>query len=137
MTEQETTETTEETAELEEVDETTEEEEPEPETFPLEYVQKLRQEAADARVKAKRVDDLAQRLHIALVTATGRLADPSDLPYDEAQLEDADALTATIDALLERKPHLAARKPRGNVGQGETSVGSPVVDLGSLLRMRA
>ena len=107
-----------------------------PETFPREYVEKLRAEAAENRVKAKRADDYAQRLHVALVAATGRLADPDDLPYDEAHLEDADALTAAVDDLLQRKPHLASRRVSGGVGQGATSA-SGSVDLAGLLRARA
>lgn len=90
----------------------------EPETFPKAYVEKLRKEAADHRVKAKKVDDYAQRLHKTLVESSGRLADPTDLPFDEAHLDDPEALTAAIDALLEAKPHLASRTPRGDIGQG-------------------
>lgn len=128
----------------EQVEETTElgteetsEQEVEPETFPRAYVEELRQEAADARVKAKRADDLAARLHVALTAATGRLADPSDLPFEDAHLDDPQALTTALDQLLVRKPHLANRKPRGDVGQGATSTNSSAVDLGSLLRQRA
>jgi hypothetical protein len=101
-----------------------------------EYVVKLRQEAADARVKAKRVDDLAQRLHCALVAATGRLADPDDLPYDEAHLDDPEALAAAVDELLARKPHLASRRPTGDVGQGATPT-AETVDLAGMLRAHA
>jgi len=60
------------------------------------YVEKLREEAAKHRTRAGDRDTLAQRLHTALVTATGRLADPSNLTYDEAHL-DEDALTAALD----------------------------------------
>ncbi|WP_026533907.1 hypothetical protein [Arthrobacter sp. H14] len=116
--------------------EETTEEETEPETFPREYVEKLRKENADNRVKAKTADDLAARLHTALVTATGRLADPTDLPYDPGHLEDAETLTAAVDELLARKPHLANRKPRGDVGQG-TSGSTSSVDLAGILRSRA
>lgn len=106
------------------------------ETFPRDYVEKLRKEAADARVKAKRADDLAERLHVALVAATGRLADPTDLAYDEAHLDDDNALTAAVDALLARKPHLANRRPVGNVGQGAAS-GPEEVSLLGMMRARA
>lgn len=106
------------------------------ETFPREYVEKLRKENADARVKAKRADDLAARLHTALVAATGRLADPSDLAFDDAHLDDADALNAAVDELLARKPHLASRRPVGDVGQG-VSVPASSVDLAGILRQSA
>ena len=110
--------------------------EPEPETFPRDYVEKLRRESAGYRDKAKRADDLATRLHTALVSATGRLADPTDLPFDEAHLDDPDALTAAVDVLLAAKPHLANRRPVGNVGQGASGdVGG--VSLAGLLRAGA
>jgi len=115
---------------------TTDAPEDDAETFPREYVEKLRKENADARVKAKRADDLAARLHTALVAATGRLADPSDLPFDDAHLEDADALNAAVDALLARKPHLASRRPVGSIGQGATSPADSV-SLAGILRHNA
>lgn len=68
--------------------------ETEPETFPAAYVKELRDENKTRRLEAKeatdRAEDLAKRLHTALVTATGRLADPTDLPYDPEHLEDPD-----------------------------------------------
>ena len=112
------------------------EEEAQPKVFPLNYVQRLCQVAADARVKAKRTDALAECLHTALVSATGRLADPSGLPFDDGHLEDADALTAALDVLLKAKPHLASRCPRGDVGQGQSG-GSGTFDLAGMLRQRA
>jgi len=125
------------TSEIESENTSEEETEEEPETFPRKVVEDLRKENAAYRVKAARADVLAERLHTALVTATGRLADPSDLPFEEAQLEDAAALDAALDALLARKPHLASRRPSGNVGQGATSTGNGTVDLGGMLRQRA
>lgn len=109
---------------------------PEPDTFPRQYVEELRAEAAESRVRAKRADDLAQRLHVALVAASGRLADPDDLPFSEAHLGDPDELAAAIDALIARKPHLADRRPRGDVGQGATA-DRGAGDLAGLLRARA
>ena len=115
----------------------TEEAEPEDgETFTAEYVAKLRDESAKYRTRAKDRDDLAERLHTSLVAATGRLADPSDLTFDNDHLGDADALTTALDDLLTRKPHLGSRKPSGDIGQGAT--GSPeAVDLAAMLRARA
>lgn len=106
-------------------------------TFSRSYVEKLRQEAAGYRVRAQRTTELEQRLHAALVAATGRLADPSDLEFDPAHLDDEDALSAALGELLARKPHLASRRPRGDVGQGVTSASSGTVDLAALLRARA
>ncbi len=93
------------------------------ETFDRQYVQKLRDEAAGYRVKAKRADALAAALVTAHVVATRRMADPTDLPYSDDLLNDqgvpdADKVRAAVDDLLKRKPHLAARRPTGDIGQG-------------------
>lgn len=109
--------------------------ETEAETFPREYVEKLRKENGDYRARAKDRDDLAKRLHAAQVKALGRLADPTDLPYSD-ELLDPEKLNAAIDDLLARKPHLASRKPTGDVGQGQSG-GSGTVNLADLLRSRA
>ena len=85
--------------------------EPEPETFPRSYVEELRQENGSYRQRAQKGDTYAQRLHTELVRATGKLADPTDLPFDEDHLDDPDALAAAVDDLLTRKPHLAQRRP--------------------------
>lgn len=102
------------------------------ETFPREYVEKLRRESAEYRTRAKRADDLAAQLHTARVAATGRLADPADLPYAE-DLDD-DALGAAIDELLTAKPHLATRRPRGDVDQGPRTTADAPVGWGSLFK---
>lgn len=98
-------------------------------TFDRAYVEKLRKQAGDYRVKAK---ELGEQLFHARVAATGRLADPSDLPYDENLLDDMPALEAAIEALLERKPHLAARTLHGDIGQGQTS--TEETNLADILR---
>lgn len=131
-----------ETTEAEAVDTepTTEDEtssdETEPDTFDRDYVHQLRQENGKWRQRAQRADDLAQRLHTELVRATGRLADPSDLAFSEDHLADADKLAAALDALLAGKPHLASRRPSGNIGQGATP-SAATVDLAGMLRARA
>lgn len=107
-----------------------------PDSFPREYVEKLRDENAKYRQRAQRSDDLAHRLHEALVDATGALQDASDLPFDESHLDDPEALQQAIDELLAAKPHLAARRPRGDVGQGQTGT-SNTLDLAEMLRSRA
>ena len=101
--------------------------------FPRAYVEELREESrtrrqeaqaarAEADETAATLLDTQRRLHALLVGATGRLADPDDLPFDAAHLDDEDALAAAISDLLARKPHLASRRTRGDVGQG---VGEP------------
>lgn len=108
----------------------------EPETFPRDYVEKLRQENGKYRQRAGEADALATRLHTELVRATGRLADPTDLPFDADHLADADKMTAAIEDLLTRKPHLATRRPIGEIGQGATPSGG-TVDLAAILRGKA
>jgi len=95
------------------------------ETFPRAYVERLRAESAAHRTKAADRDALAERLATELVRATGRLADPSDLPFDAALLHDDAALGAALDDLLKRKPHLAARRVAGDVAQGEQGAATP------------
>ncbi|AQA22759.1 hypothetical protein BTZ20_4467 [Rhodococcus sp. MTM3W5.2] len=107
-----------------------------PDTFDRAYVEKLRDENAKYRQRAGRADELSQRLHTALVAATGRLADPMDLVFDPEHLESDEALTAAIDELLTRKAHLASRKPVGDVGQGVVPTAESV-SLAGLLRSRA
>jgi hypothetical protein len=111
------------------------------ETFPRDYVEKLRRESANYRDKANtvetRADELATRLHAALVTATGRLADPSDLAYSPDHLDSAEALTEAIDALTAAKPHLKSRTPRGDVGQGVRGSADAQVNILDMLRQRA
>ncbi|TDK86276.1 hypothetical protein [Mycolicibacterium mucogenicum] len=68
-----------------------------------------------------RADRYARELFTARVTATGRLADPTDLPFNAELLDSADALAEAIAALLAAKPHLASRKPAwGDLGAGQT-----------------
>lgn len=110
--------------------------EDEPETFPREYVEKLRREAADHRARAKRADDLARELFTTKVAALGRLADPTDLEYSDELLADPEKLSEAVDSLLSRKPHLASRVPRGNVGQGASGA-SGSINLAGMLRARA
>jgi hypothetical protein len=97
-------------------------------TFPREYVEKLRQESAKYRDRAKAADDLRHRLHDALAQLDGRLADPTDLAYADEHLDD---VGAAITDLIERKPHLA-RKPSGDVGQGNRGTGESANLLGIL-----
>ena len=107
------------------------------ETFPREYVEKLRKEAAEARLKAKKADDYARALFAARVAATGRLADPSDLPFNTDLVDDLPALEAAIDDLLAQHPHYAARTPRGDIGQGVGAVRHDDIDLAAILRRGA
>lgn len=134
----------------EETDETPDDErqDDDAETFPAAYVRKLRQENKGYRDRAKSAEDrvteleqsndsLSRELFTARVAATGKLADPADLPYDAHLLDDSDNLTAAIDSLTDAKPHLKARKMFGDVGQGVKGKESAAVDLAGMLRARA
>ena len=104
-------------------------------TFPRAYVEKLRKSEAGYREKAKDRDQLAERLHRALVAADGRLADPSDLPFDGEHLDNPEALAAAIADLVERKPGLRAQKFTGNAGAGKRGTSStPPADLLTIMR---
>lgn len=106
------------------------------ETFPREYVEKLRTENGKYRQRAAEADALATRLHTELVRATGRLADPTDLPFDADHIADAGKMVAAIDALLEAKPHLASRRPTGDIGQGNRGQGGGSFSLLQMLKDR-
>lgn len=106
------------------------------ETFPREYVEKLRTENGKYRQRAGEADALATRLHTELVRATGRLADPTDLPFDADHIADAGKMVAAIDALLESKPHLASRRPTGDIGQGNRGQGGGSFSLLQMLKDR-
>lgn len=106
----------------------------EPDTFPREVVENLRKENGKYRQRAQQADTYAARLHTELVRATGRLADPSDLEFDDAHLEDPDALAAAVDDLLAKKPHLATRRPSGDIGQGNRGGTAQPVSLLQILR---
>lgn len=120
--------------------------EPEPEpdgdTFPRAYVERVRSESRRYRERAQTAEQRAGELAAALwrtrVAATDRLADPDDLPLPEdGDPLDDDGLAAAVDALLERKPHLAARRARGDVGQHERRAADDSVSLAGLLRANA
>jgi hypothetical protein len=108
----------------------------EPATFPREVVERLRQQNGRYRQRAQQADSYAHRLHTELVRATGRLADPTDLEYADEHLDDPDTLTAAIDDLLDRKPHLASRRPTGDIGQGQRGAVSAPFSLLGLLKER-
>ena len=61
----------------------------------------------------------------------------TDLDFAEEHLDDPVALTAAVDNLLARKPHLASRRPtrRNRSRRGAQVAG--IGDLAALLRQRA
>lgn len=96
----------------------------------------LRERAKAAEARAARTDSLAARLHAELVRASGKLADPADFPYnpDADLLDDPEAFNQAIDELLEAKPHLRSRTPRGDVGQGNRGKAEEPVNLMNILK---
>jgi len=110
----------------------------EPESFfSREYVSQIRQEAADRRKAAaeaaQRADDLSRQLFLAKVAATGKMADPNDVPYSPDLVADDEALTAAIDATLAAHPHYASRRPAPGTNIGQGPQGSPVAPPPSLI----
>lgn len=110
-------------------------------TFDATYVERLRTEAADYRVKAKRADALARQVVEAYVEGAGRLHDPADLPWSDDYLDgdglvDTDKVRAAIDDLITRKPYLAARRPVEPLPQGARPEPARV-NLATILRERA
>ena len=99
-----------------------------PETFPRDYVEKLRKEAAEARTKAKTAEDLERENWTLKAQLDGRLADASDLAFTAGK-DVAEAITE----LLAAKPHLAARRLESTEGLG--NVGKPSTPPVSLMDM--
>lgn len=108
-------------------------------TFPREYVERLRTESAAHRTAAAAAADAAApllaELHTFKVAALGRLADPTDLPYAPG-LDTPELLAAAVDALLAAKPHLAARTVTGDIG-GHESGAPEEFSLAAMLRAGA
>lgn len=87
-----------------------------PDTFPAEYVRRLRAEAAEARVKAKIADTANEHLLAAYAANDGRLVDVEALALDDTLigddgLVDRAKVSERIGELIAAKPHLASRKP--------------------------
>ena len=91
--------------------------EAEPDTFPREVVEKLRQENGKYRQRAQQADTYATRLHTELVRATGRLADPTDLEFDEEHLELVPTL-ATRGIRIRAGIHVGECEKRGEEWSG-------------------
>jgi hypothetical protein len=122
--------------------------------YPAEIVQNLRREAADRRRKARDADEartaaeqratqLSERLIATTVAQHATtLADPADLlaHVDTADLTDDDGMpdpakiTIAAAGLLAKKPHLASRKPSGDIDQGARGDAPEAVDFAGLLR---
>lgn len=103
--------------------------EQEGDTFPRAYVQELRKENQGYRDRAKKGELALSRLaEVTVRDATkGILFDPSDLSYDEKTMSDDDGfpdsekIKEAAQELVSKKPHLAPRRPRGDIGQGTRS----------------
>lgn len=83
----------------------------EPDTFSRDYVNKLRDEAAQHRLRAKRTDAANARLLDALIASDGRLLDPEALPLSDDLLDDdgivdPGKVADAVGSLVERKAYL-------------------------------
>ena len=85
------------------------------ETFPRSYVEKLRSQNARYRERAKTPTPTASGCTPSWsAPPAGWPTRPTSIPH----LDDPDALAAALDDLMARKPHLASRRPTGDIGQG-------------------
>ena len=117
------------------------------ETFYRPYVERLRRESAEYRTRAKRADELESRLRVAVVRegTAGILEDPGDLLrhreadelLDDDGYPDVEKVRAAAHELAAGKPHLARRRPEGDVDQGARVEQTPEVSLTQMLRDRA
>lgn len=115
---------------------------PEADTFGAEYVAKLRAEAAEQRVKGKRLDEANVRLAASYAGATGRLVDVDALPFSESMLGDDGLVdrvrvTEAVAALIAAKPYLASRTPTTPIAQGVLPDVPESPGLFALIRERA
>ena len=104
---------------------------PESETFTREYVQRLRDEAAGHRVKAKRADALAARLVTAQAALTGKLADPTDLPFHRGPARRRRARRRHQGAGGRRGPHQAQAAPGRPSADRRRRAGPPAGGAGN------
>lgn len=90
-------------------------------TFPRSYVEKLRDESHGYRTErnaaVERVAALTAAVWDQQLTLDGRLADNTDIAMPEDFDGDPESVTAAVTELLESKPHLAARRAGGDIGQ--------------------
>lgn len=128
-------ETIEEAQELQADQEQDEQQDEQQQTFDRAYVEKLRKESANYRDKAKRAQELEQRLHDALVAKDGRLADPTDLEFNPDHLDNPEALSNAIANLVAKKPGLRAQRLSGDVGAGvREKPKPPTTDLLAIMK---
>lgn len=135
----ETTETADETTEPEEpaASKTEENDTENNENSGGDKIAEVRREAAGYRKRLRETETQLQQVQSELfharVAATGKLADPSDMPVDVELL--AGGLDDAIDELLQAKPHLKARA-FGDIRQGERGERA-AVSLADILRANA
>lgn len=107
-------------------------------TFSREYVEGLRAESRQNRIRASRADFLATHVRTLATreACRGVVSDPEALPWDDAWVSedkiDHDAIRAAAEALAIAKPWLS--RPRGTIGQGEHSDAPAALSLSELLR---
>lgn len=116
----------------------TEAEAGENDTFPRSYVEELRRENASYRDKARaaqsQIDELSRELFTAKVQATGKVENPTEIPYNADILNDPDALSEAIDAAVSERPYIKRRTITGDAGQGQRSKPTAPQDFSALFR---
>ena len=127
-----------------ELDDEPDDDEPEPDDgdmFPRSYIEKLRSKQYHYRHRAQRAERraelLARELFRSRVADLDVLADPDDLDYSDELLDDGDALRAAVSELVERKPHLRARRAAGSLGLHEPGSAGDGFTLTEVMRRHA
>ena len=123
-------------------DDEREEEESPPEEAPEEEApeedlrdQRIAELEAALASAATQIESLSQGLFYSQVAATGRLVDPSGLPYDAALVNNAEAMDAAITALLLASPWLGKIVVEGDVDQdARDEVTPPAPNLLGILK---
>lgn len=113
--------------------------EPEPadensDTFPREYVERLRRENQTYRDRAREAESTAWR---ALVESTGLVINADEVPRPDGAALTLDGAETAASEAIGARPYIAARRARGNIGQHEGPGASSAVSLSSLLRQGA
>lgn len=103
-------------------------------TFPREYVERLRRENQTYRDRARAAESTAWR---ALVESTGLVVNADEVPRPDGAALDLDGALAAAREAIAARPYIAARRARGNIGQHEGPGSTTAVSLSSLLRAGA
>lgn len=114
----------------------------EQDTFPRDYVEKLRKESADYRTRAQRAEEAEKRLHdLAVAQAVSGILVRADELHWREEFADADGwpdhdkIRAAAEELVAQRPYLG--RPSGDVGQGRHDDEKAAASLMGFIRQSA